>query len=338
MSKRVLLLANLGSPDSPEVKDVRRYLNEFLMDEKVIDIPWLARLLLVKGIIVPFRAPESAKKYKSIWTANGSPLIHITQELAKSVHAYSQMPVYVCMRYANPTPQQALQQIMQNHPDCAEVILFPLYPHYAMSSYQTAVEHVQEAWKKMKCRFELEVVKPYYKHPAYLQALASSIKPYLDQNYDHILFSYHGVPERHITKTDPTGNHCLKGQGCCNTASPAHDFCYRHQIMESTRLTAQMLGLRDGSWSFAFQSRLGKDKWLQPYTAAQLAEFPKQGVKKLLVVSPAFVSDCLETLEEIHEEGKEIFLHAGGHSFTTVPCLNTNQEWVAAIHKLVNEI
>lgn len=338
MAKRVLLISNLGSPNSPAVKDVRSYLSEFLMDERVIDIPYLARLLLVRGIIVPFRAPKSAAKYKSIWWTKGSPLICITNDLAEALCDKTGMPVYVAMRYGNPTTDSVLQAIQQEHPDCTEVILLPLYPHYAMSSYETAVEHVKHCYRKGKFGFELEVIKPFYKHPAYIQALANSIRPFLMQEYDHILFSYHGVPERHITKLDATQEHCLKRANCCDTSSTAHQVCYRHQISETTKLTAQALQLPEGKYSFAFQSRLGSDKWLQPYTATQLKEFPSQSIKKLLVISPAFVSDCLETLEEIQVEGKETFLHAGGQYYETVPCLNTNSDWIDSIHQLIREL
>jgi protoporphyrin/coproporphyrin ferrochelatase len=337
MAEKAILLTNLGSPDSCEVKDVRTYLDEFLMDERVIDIPYLIRFLLVKGIIVPFRAPQSAKKYKTIWTENGSPLVHITSELTKLVAEQAEMPTYMCMRYANPTPKSALDKALQENPDLKELVMVPLYPHYAMSSYETAVVHVENTHKEGNYPFKLTVVKPYYKQPDYLKNLADSIAPYLQKHYDHILFSYHGVPERHIKKSDITGSHCLKCENCCEVASPAHAQCYRHQVIETTRLVAELLGIPEGKYSFSFQSRLGADKWLQPYTAVQLGEFPQKGIKKLLVVCPAFVSDCLETLEEIAEEGKEIFEEAGGEHFEMIPCLNTRTDWVVTIDKLVKQ-
>lgn len=337
MAEKVLLLTNLGSPDSCEVKDVRTYLDEFLMDERVIDIPYLIRFLLVKGIIVPFRAPQSAKKYKTIWTQNGSPLIHITSELTKLVAEQTGLPAYMCMRYANPTPKAALDKAFEENPDMKEMVMVPLYPHYAMSSYETAVEYVKKAHKEGNYPFKLTVVQPYYNHPEYLKTLAQSIAPYLEKDYDHLLFSYHGVPERHVTKSDVTGKHCLKCENCCEVASPAHAQCYRHQVIETTRLVAELLGIPEGKYSFSFQSRLGADKWLQPYTAVQFGEFPKKGIKKLLVVCPAFVSDCLETLEEIEEEGKEIFEEAGGEHFEMIPCLNTRPDWVETINVLANQ-
>jgi ferrochelatase len=336
MVNKAILLANLGSPDSTSVKDVKRYLDEFLMDERVIDVPYALRYFLVKGIIVPFRSPKSAAKYQTIWTEHGSPLIHITRQLTKLVAEDSGMPAYMCMRYANPAPKDVLAEIAQKHPELEELVLVPLYPHYSMSSYETAVEHVIAAHKRGGYSFSLKVVPPYFNDADYINALAASIKPYLDKPHDHVLFSYHGIPERHLKKTDPTKQHCLTCNDCCNTPSPVHEVCYRHQVIETTKLTAKALNLAEDKFSFSFQSRLGSDKWLKPYTAEQLKLMPAKGVKNLLVVCPAFVSDCLETLEEIWVEGKETFQHAGGHSFHVVPCLNTDALWVKTITKLVN--
>jgi protoporphyrin/coproporphyrin ferrochelatase len=339
MHKKIILLANLGSPNSPEVKDVKPYLAEFLMDEKVIDVPYWLRYLLVKGLIVPFRSPKSAKAYQSIWTKEGSPLIVINKKLARKVQEVSGLPTYYCMRYANPTPSSVLDTIIKENLDVQEVILVPMYPHYAMSSYETAIDHVKASYKNGNYPFTLKIVPPYYNEPAYIASLAESISPYLANDYDHILFSYHGIPERHLPKTQPqiTKNHCLQCENCCKTPNEAHQFCYRHQVIETTKLVTQSLGLDDQKVSWSFQSRLGQDKWLKPYTAQQFENFPKHGIKKLLVVCPAFVSDCLETLEEIQEEGKEEFLHAGGEVFDVVPCLNTNQLWVETIIDFVQK-
>ncbi|NCT94103.1 MAG: ferrochelatase [Chitinophagaceae bacterium] len=331
-AKRALLLMNLGSPDSTDVKDVRRYLNEFLMDGRVIDMPYLTRLLLVRGIIVPFRAPKSAEAYRSIWTDEGSPLIVLTRQLQEALQHRITVPVYIAMRYGNPSPKAAYEQIVQAHPDIEEVVLLPLYPHYAMSSYETAVEYAQQQHREGKYAFTLQVIKPFYKEPNYIRALTASIEPYLAQPYDHILFSYHGVPERHLRKSDITGCHCLKAENCCETDSPAHAVCYRHQLMVTTRLVAEQLGIPREQYSISFQSRLGKG-WLQPFTDVRLKAMPGEGIKKLLVACPAFVSDCLETIEEIGGEGRETFLHAGGESFTLIPCLNTHPAWVETIEK-----
>jgi protoporphyrin/coproporphyrin ferrochelatase len=336
MAKKAVLLANLGSPDSTEVKDVRTYLNQFLMDERVIDIPYLVRALLVRGIIVPFRAPKSAAKYKTIWTENGSPLIHISRQVQKKLADVMQLPVELCMRYANPTTAFALNNLQRENPDLEEVVLVPLYPHYAMSSYETAVEHVKEEHKKGAYSFALKVVPPFYNHPDYIESLTNSIKPFLEKDFDHLLFSYHGIPKRHVLKTDCTKSHCFAKENCCSIPSEAHNFCYRHQVIETTNLVAESLGLPKEKFSFSFQSRLGADAWLQPYSVEQFKKFPQQGIKKLVVVCPAFVSDCLETLEEIQEEGREDFMKSGGVEYSVIPCLNERADWINTIAGLVN--
>lgn len=326
---------NLGSPDSTEVKDVKRYLDEFLMDERVIDKPWWLRALLVKGIIVPFRAPKSAAAYKSIWMEKGSPLIVISKQLRDALRKEVAEPVVMAMRYGNPSPKTAFDELLQNNPDLEEVIAVPLYPHYAMSSYETAVEYAKEQYKKEGYKFKLSFVGPFYDNADYINALTESIRPYTEGAYDQILFSYHGIPERHILKCDPTKQHCLKAADCCVVPSEAHAFCYRHQCRTTSRLVADSLNVPEEKRGFSFQSRLGRDPWLKPYTAVRLTELPKEGVKKLIVVCPAFVSDCLETIEEMGIEGREIFLHAGGESFELVPCMNVHPLWVGALKAMV---
>lgn len=329
---------NLGSPDSTKVSDVRRYLNEFLMDKRVIDKPYLSRLLLVRGIITPFRAPKSAEAYESIWWEEGSPLIILTERLRDAVQAKTEMPVEISMRYGKPNPDAAYKRLLERQQDIEEVILMPLYPHYAMSSYETAVEHMKAAHKKNKYKFKLKVVRPFYNHPAYINALAGSIKPYLESDFDQLLFSYHGIPERHILKGDPTGRHCMQVENCCYKASESHKTCYRHQVTMTSEILAKKLGLRKDQWQQSYQSRLGKrDPWLLPNTQVRLPQLPSEGIKKLLVVCPAFISDCLETLEEIEVEGKELFLKNGGEKYSYIPCLNTNEVWVDALLQLVNE-
>jgi protoporphyrin/coproporphyrin ferrochelatase len=336
LMKRAIVLMNLGSPDSTEVKDVKRYLDEFLMDKRVIDKPWLYRALLVKGIIVPLRSPNSAKAYKTIWTEKGSPLIVISRQLRDALKKEIDDPVVIAMRYGNPSPMQAFNELLKKDPGLEEVILVPLYPHYAMSSFETAVEYAKEQHLKGNYSFKLTILKPFYNNPDYINALSESITLFLDKEYDQLIFSYHGIPERHILKSDITGSHCLKSADCCDIQSPAHQFCYRHQCWTTSKLVAQKLSIPDGKWSMSFQSRLGSDEWLKPYTVTQLKEFPKQGIKKLLVVCPAFVSDCLETLEEMGIEGKELFLNSGGESFDLIPCLNVHPLWVSTLAKMVN--
>ena len=326
---------NLGSPDSTEVPDVKRYLDEFLMDERVIDVPYLLRLLIVKGFITPRRSKNSAEAYKTIWTKEGSPLVVLTKQLKEALQLQVEEPVEIAMRYGNPTPEAAFKKLLEREPGLTEVIAVPLYPHYAMSSFETAVEHVKKFHANNKYPFSLRFVSPYYNKEEYIDALATSMRPYLDQPYDHLLFSYHGVPGRHIRKSDITGNHCLKSADCCSVDSPAHAFCYRHQCLETTRLVTQKLDIPANKFSISFQSRLGKG-WLEPFTDIRLEQMPGEGIKKLLIVCPAFVSDCLETLEEIAERGKESFMHAGGESYQMIPCMNTNPAWVDALQSIIH--
>ena len=335
--KRGIVLLNLGSPDSTEVKDVRKYLMEFLMDERVIDYPYIFRAALVGGIIVPFRAPKSAEAYKSVWTNEGSPLIVISKEQQVALQQQVEEPVELAMRYRNPAMKAAFDNLIEKQPDIEEVLAIPLYPHYAMSSYETAVEHAKSVHKKNKYNFKLSFIKPFYNEENYITALTELMRPFLQQAYDQILFSYHGLPQRHMTKADPTNSHCMKVPNCCEVASPAHATCYRHQCWTTTQIIAGNLNIPKEKIGFSFQSRLGREEWLKPYTALRFEELPKEGVKNLLVVCPAFVSDCLETLEEIAVEGKESFLKAGGESFTFIPCLNTQPLWIKTLASWVKD-
>ena len=333
-NKTGLVLLNLGSPDSYSVSDVRRYLREFLMDERVIDIPLIFRVMLVKGIIVPFRAPTSAKAYQSIWTREGSPLKVITMQFKELLQPQIPMPVVAAMRYGNPTPEEAIKELISKVEGLNEILIAPMYPHYAMSSYETAIEHAVSHIKAMLNDVEIKVLKPFYQEPSYIESLAASIRPYLEnKDYDGYLFSYHGLPVRHLKKSDTTGKHCYASADCCEVMSPAWGTCYKHQVKVTTRLVTEKLGMDPAKVTLTFQSRLAGDKWLQPYTDIALAELPQKGVKKLLVLCPAFVADCLETLEEMDERGKELFMHNGGEVFTRVPCMNTHPEWVKTVAK-----
>lgn len=329
-TKRAVVLMNLGSPDSTEVKDVKRYLSQFLMDERVIDYPYLLRKILVDGIIVPFRSPKSAEAYKTIWTKEGSPLVVFTKQLQAALQARVAGPVEIAMRYGNPSPTIAFDNLLLRQPDIEEVIAIPLYPHYAMSSYETAVEYAKECYHKKKYPFKLTFIRPIYNNVAYINAMVANMQSYLLEEYDQILFSYHGIPERHIKKSDITGKHCLRSGNCCEVSSATHNYCYRHQCFETTKLITEKLAIPSEKYSVSFQSRLGKG-WLQPFTDIRLAEMPKQGIKKLLIICPAFVSDCLETLEEIDKRGRVTFMEAGGEQYTMIPCLNTHPVWVDAL-------
>ena len=294
--KRGIILMNLGSPDSTEVYEVRKYLNEFLTDKRVID-SWFVRNILVRNVIVPKRAPESAKAYRTIWTKNGSPLVQFTRELAEKLREQVTVPVSIAMRYGNPDMDSAYQSLLRQVPDLEEVIAIPLYPHYAMSSYETAVEYAKEVHHKKQYGFTLKFIPPFYQDPDYIHAMAENMRPYLQKGFDHLLFSFHGIPERHIKNSDPTNQHCLQSPDCCSVASAAHTTCYRHQCLQTMKLVTDELGLPKESFSYSFQSRLLKDPWLKPYTDFRLMEMPAEGIKNLLVTCPAFVSDCLETLE-----------------------------------------
>jgi len=334
--KRGIILMNLGSPDSTEVKDVRSYLNEFLMDGRVIDSPYPVRLMLVRGIITPFRAPKSAEAYRAVWDADGSPLVSITFKQKEALQELTADPIEVAMRYGNPTMKKAYDDLLAQNPGITEVVLLPLYPHYAMSSYETAVEHAKAVHKKYNYPLSIKFVPAFYNHPAFINALADSIRPYMDPD-THYLFSYHSIPERHILKSDTTKSHCLQSPDCCSVASPAHAHCYRHQCYVTTQLVTQQLNIPKTQHSVSFQSKLGRSEWLKPATTLRMDELPKEGIKKLAVICPSFVSDCLETLEEIALREKENFMKAGGTSFTFIPCMDTRPMWINAMATLINE-
>jgi protoporphyrin/coproporphyrin ferrochelatase len=331
MSQAVLLV-NLGSPASPSVPDVRRYLNEFLMDGRVIDVAWPLRRFIV-GMILINRPKESAHAYRQVWTAEGSPLVVTSRNVQSLLQQRVGVPVALAMRYQDPgVPEVAKKLAAQG---ITELLLIPLFPHYAMSSYETAVVWVRDCVKRFVPRIRLTVQPPYFDRPDYIAALAASAEPAVKQGFDHFLFSFHGVPERQIRKSDPTGRHCLTVPGCCAVPNEAHPFCYRHQCFETARLVAAALNLAAGTWSVSFQSRLGKDPWLKPYTDFELARLPEDGVKRLLIICPAFVSDCLETIEEIGMRGRDTFLAAGGESYTRIPCLNEHPAWIGVLERMV---
>ena len=333
MSDHALLLSNLGSPRSTSVSDVRSYLNQFLMDPYVIDIPWPLRRLLV-GVILAVRPAKSAAAYASIWWPEGSPLVVISQQLTDAVRPlWPHGPTTLAMRYGEPSISTRLLELAQQ--GIKTVTFAPLYPQFADSTTTTAIEEAQKCIKKNNLSLQLNIVKPFYADPLYIKALAKSAESELAQDFDHLLLSFHGLPESHLKKLDPTGSHCLSDKSCCETASQAVlDTCYRAQCIRSAELFAQEAGLKPEQWSFAFQSRLGKNKWIEPYTDATLEELAARGVKKLLVMSPAFVADCIETLEELGIEGREEFIAAGGEELVLIPCLNAQQHWAQALTQI----
>ena len=328
--KRAVLLVNLGSPDSTEVPDLRRYLREFLGDARVIDLKprWLAKFL-VNCVIVPTRAPKSAKAYREIWTPQGSPLVVTSMNVQKKLVSAlgPETHVFLAMRYGTPSLASVLQAVAAAGVD--ELLLMPQYPHYAMSSWETVVVKVQDEAKRHAPRTKIACVQPFYEDADYIEALYQVSKPHLEANaHDHVLFSYHGIPERHLRVGDASKAHCTVAPDCCNSCSAAHAMCYKAQITKTTQAFVKRAGLPDGKWSISFQSRLAGEPWLSPYTDHEFERLPKAGKKRLLVFTPAFVADCLETLEEIAGEGKEQFLHAGGEFFHHVPCLNDQAPYI----------
>lgn len=328
--KKGVLLVNLGSPDSTQPKDVKKYLDEFLMDPRVIDVPRWARILLVRGIILNTRPKKSAEAYAKIWWDEGSPLIVLSQRLQKKVGDKVNIPVALAMRYGSMTLQKGIQELVDQGVD--EVLTIPLYPQFAMATTETIDVRVAELQSEFFPNLKVTSLPSFYNRPEYVKVLAKSIEEGLEGlDYEHLLFSYHGVPERHIRKSDVTQSHCKIDGSCCNTPSRAHRFCYRHQCYQTTKNIAEKLQLKEGTYSTSFQSRLGFDPWLQPYTDRTIERMGKAGIKKMAIVTPAFVSDCLETLEEIAMEGKEIFEEVGGKEFTTIPCLNDRDDFATLL-------
>ena len=329
------LLVNLGSPNSTSVKDVKNYLDEFLMDKRVIDTPYLVRAFVVKGIILNTRPKKSAEAYKKIWWKDGSPLIVLSERLTKKVNSTTDVPVELAMRYGKPSIEIGIQKLANK--GVTEILLIPLYPQFAMATTETIVVLAEKIIKKQFPHIKLTHFPAFYNREDYIEALGKNIKNELNKtNPEHLLFSYHGVPERHITKSDVTKSHCKIDGSCCKSSSPAHEFCYRHQCLETSKLIAEKLDLEDNNYSISFQSRLGRDPWLQPYTNKTVDDLAKKGIKKLAIVTPAFVADCLETLEEIGMEAKHSFIENGGVEFTTIPCLNDNDDWANTISKWIN--
>ena len=334
--KKGVLLVNLGSPDSPDPKDVKKYLDEFLMDPRVIDVPFWARALIVRGIILNTRPKASAKAYKKIWWEEGSPLIVISEKLKNKVQEQLDIPVALAMRYGSMSIERGIQQLVDN--GIEEVFLVPLYPQFAMATTETITVLANELRVSKFPNIKITSLPAFYNKEDYINVLSNSIAEYLkEKDYDHLLFSYHGVPERHIKKRDVTRSHCKINGECCNTPSRAHEFCYRHQCYEVTKQVAKKMNLKEGTYSTSFQSRLGFDPWLQPYTDRTIERLGNEGIKNMAIVTPAFVSDCLETLEEIAMEGKEIFHEVGGEEFTTVPCLNDRDDWASVLVKWIND-
>lgn len=338
MNNRAVLLSNLGSPDAPDAPSVREYLNQFLMDPLVLQMPWIVRRLLVSLFVLPTRPAASASAYEKVWMDEGSPLVVLSSRLLETLKKQTDIPLAMSMRYGKPSIESQLLALAGIE-GIDEILFIPLYPHYAQSTVATSVKEAEKVISEHGLNIKLITLKPFYDNPAYIDALVASTKPWLEkpENFDHFLFSYHGLPELHITKGDVTGNHCLQTENCCSTPSVAHAHCYRHQVLRTTECFVQKVGLKPEEYSVAFQSRLGRAKWLEPSTEASLVKLAKEGVKNLLVICPAFVTDCLETLEEIEIRGAEVFKEAGGQSLTLIPCLNNQADWVNILAQWANQ-
>jgi ferrochelatase len=333
MSKKTgVLLINLGTPDSPSVGDVRSYLSQFLNDPRVIDIPWLWRKLLVNLIIVPFRAPKSAKVYKKLWTANGSPLLYYSQIAADllQLELGASYEVHLAMRYKNPSIERVLEKMRQKN--YSKIIVITFFPQYASASTGSAMEEVMRVINQWWVVPELKFVSQYYDHPDYLDAFVERGKKYNLASYDHILFSYHGLPERQVDKVHFRGT-CADNK-CEKEINDQNKFCYKATAYATTRLLAAKLGISADRYTVCFQSRLDK-KWLTPFSDEVVEQCAKKGMKKILVFSPAFTADCLETIIEIGEEYQEIFRDNGGEKVQLVESLNAHPQWIQCLKSLV---
>jgi ferrochelatase len=331
-----LLLCNLGTPDDPSPSAVRRYLREFLADRRVLDINALGRWALLNLIILPLRPRKSAAAYRKIWTERGSPLLAYSNDLVDAVRARlgAGWAVELGMRYQRPSIESALDKLRAAGAD--RIVVFPLYPQYSASSTGSSVEEVLRIASRPWVTPVLSFVEPFYDHPDFIDAFAAQGAPVLAaERPDHVLMSFHGLPERHMRKADPTGRHCLAAETCCDRMVPANRHCYRAQCFATARALAARLALAGGTWSVSFQSRLGRTPWIRPYTDLVLPELAARGKKRVAVFCPAFVADCLETLEEIGIRARHDFIAAGGERLALVPSLNATPRWVEAVVALV---
>lgn len=337
MGKKGILLVNLGTPDSPEVSDVRKYLDQFLMDERVIDINAFNRTLLVKGIIVPFRSPKTAKLYKEIWDENGSPLLYYSKIQAAMLQEElgNDYQVELAMRYQNPSIESALERLKLSLVE--SILVIPLFPQYASASTGSVIQLVMELVGKWMTVPPVKFINSFHDNELMIDTFADHALKYQPETYDQILFSFHGLPERQLKKCDHTGNYCLKSKDCCATLNDVNKFCYSAQCHDTARLIAEKLGIPAEKYSVCFQSRLGKEPWVQPYTSDVLKELAARKKKRLLVFCPAFVADCLETLYEVSVEYHEEFRALGGEEVQLVSSLNDDPKFIEALIGMVKQ-
>lgn len=334
--KKGVLLVNLGTPDDPGRGAVYRYLKEFLMDRRVIDYPWLARTIIVKGIIAPFRSGSSSKLYKRLWTEEGSPLKVYGESVTAGVQEQlgEDYVVELGMRYQSPSVESAIDQLLAQQ--VSEIIVFPMFPQYASATTGSVHDEVMRILRKKDNIPDVKLINSYYDYEPMIDIFADNARQFDLDAYDHIIFSYHGLPQRQLRKADDC-NHCLKVDNCCSTISKVNQFCYSAQCHATTRAIVDKLGLKEEQYTTSFQSRLGPEAWAQPYTSKIIEEQAEKGAKKLLVFSPAFVADCLETIIEIGFEYQEEFEEMGGEKVDLVPSLNDDPRWITAVKDMVLE-
>ena len=335
MAKKGVLLINVGTPDEPTVKSVRNYLREFLLDPDVIDAPYIIRQLLVRGIILRVRPKKIAPLYRKIWMDEGSPLRVYSDRITKSLNEMVEDVEFdFAMRYGNPSIESGLMSLRDKGVD--ELLLLPMFPHYAQATTESALKHAYKQLKSINWSPKIIEMGHFDTDEEYVIPLTNSIQSQLD-NDAHLLFSYHGLPVSHVKRVDKSKNHCQKVNDCCSIKSEANSLCYGHHCMNTTQTVVGLLGLNEDQWSISFQSRIGPVKWLEPSTMDKFEELVKRGVKKLAIVAPAFLADGLETLEELDIGIREHFLELGGEELIVIKCLNDNQDWVEGLSKLITK-
>lgn len=337
MSNKLILLINTGTPSAPEPAVVGAYLREFLMDKNVISLPYPIRYLLVNGIIVPFRTKHSTEKYKTIFEDGVSPLLRHTEQLTTELQQLTDTPIVYGMRYGRPNAIEVVKEIAIKHKEIEEVVLVPLFPHKTKSSFITSTTHFEQQFQHFLPHVRVKTIAPFFAHPLYINALKRQVETSLTSRPDKFVFSFHGIPIQHLYEHHSDKKFVEKRGECCANTPATQQECYQYQCYMNANELAKSMHLAQEDWEIMFQSRLGRQQWLQPYTAERLAQLPQEGVKSIAIIVPSFLTDCLETLEEIAMEGKEIFLNAGGESYQYIPCLNTAEEWVRDFWSIINE-
>jgi len=328
-----VLLINLGSPKELSKKSVRQYLRVFLSDDNVVDLPKFFQQFILRLFILPFRPKNTLEAYEKIWTKEGSPLIISTESIANKLTEKTGWNVEYAMRYEEPSIEKALHKFKEN--EINKIYVISLYPHNAMATTVTTELETRNVAMNISNDFELIFTKPFFDNEEYINAMVNSIRPYVEnKSYDKIIFSYHGIPKRQAKKTDETGEHCFSTSNCCEIENDGSKDCYRSHTRIASDLTAKKLGLKDDQWEIAYQSRIGPG-WLTPFTDKRLAKLPEEGKDNIAILCPSFISDCLETLEEIDIRGRETFLKAGGKNMTYIPCLNDSEDTINLLENLV---